>query len=264
MRPDQGLEIEDRVYAVQATYADFSSLLPLIGAAMTDYFPPDDSYSKRIETTAKLIKYGKIERGDTDSHWYCDLTYATPSIAPVFSIEQSPVERAIECKKAVGGGSAFLMKWKYHLAGQDVTLATPAWYSTATTPVIASPEEQLWRWVNDNAEVPTELDGSRWGIKASKTKPGQDTFIEGSVIIRSVSWYTTFEDAETPATLFAGIVGKRTAPTTTFGYTSSEDNWLCVGCEVQPDGYYWTLTMRWQYSAEGWDTDLYQVFVKPG
>jgi hypothetical protein len=250
MRPDQGLEIEDRVYAVQATYAGFIALLPDIGDTMSD-----------IETTAKLIKYGKIERDLTDTHWYCDLTYATPSTAYVFSIEQSPMERPVEFKTAASGGNAFLMKWKYHLAGFDVTAATPGWYSTATTPVIASPDEQTWRWVNDNAEVPTEIDGTRWGIKASRTKPGVESFIVGSVIVRAAGWYTTFEDAETAAALLAGIVGKRVVPSETFGYGGAAENWLCVGLDVQPDGYYWTIALRYQYSAEGWDSDLYADFA---
>lgn len=250
MRPDQGLEIEDKVYAVAANYGAFIALLPDIGDMMDD-----------IEPTAKLIKYGKIEPGQSNSHWYADLTYATPSTAYVFSIEQSPYEQAIEKKTAASGGTAFLTKWKYRLAGVDVTASAPAWWTSATNTVIASPDEQSWRWISDPAELPTEPDGTRWGVKTERTKPGIEAFIVGSVVIRSVAWYTTFEDAETAAEALAGIVGKRVAPSSTFGYPSTTANWLCVGLDVAPDGYYWTVVIRYQYSAEGWDSDIYANFA---
>lgn len=253
-RDDGGLEIQDRVYSTEpATYSTFTAALPAIGAEMAD-----------TEEDAVLIAVERIEPKEYNSTWYADLLYATNGDVQWF-FEQARSEQSIEYKKALHGGLAFLQKWKYDLAAQydliyPAPAALPSFYATATSAATVD-DASKWKWVEVMAELGKDSAGKEWGIHTAKTKPGLSSFITGAVSVRNQFKVCTEAEASAYMSDFAGVVGKRNAPSKTYGYTSSADNWLVTDMTLTPSGYYFVITTRWQYAPEGWDKDVYIEFT---
>jgi hypothetical protein len=251
IRPDGGQEVRDRLYASATDYAAFQAALPLPGDTFFD-----------LDSTVYLIQIESVYPGDSGTIWFADLVYGGDAPAFTYSLEQSPMEKAIETKTTASGGLAFLMKWKFHLAGKDITAATPAWWSTATTPGIASPDEQNWKWINDPAELATETDGTRWGIKQDRSKPGLDAFLIGSVIVRATALYASEDNGRAAVAVLAPAAAMAIVPGDTLGFPSTSGKWLLLpDINFVQEGFYWRLTCRYQYASEGWDSDIYPVYT---
>jgi hypothetical protein len=247
-RPDGGKEIQDRIYG---TYSEMS------GA-------PDFGDGHELDAQAYVVKKSDLQPSiggaTADAQiWYLDLLYGADSPEYVYSVEQSPVEKPIEFASAANCKTAFLMKWKYHLAAKTVATAAPSWYATATTPVIDDTDKALWRWINDAAELPKETDGTRWGIKTGRTKPGTDYFIMGSTIVKAQAWFASEENYESQMEYWVALdKAACVTPGRCFGLTDNARHWLLLPEKSGGrDGFYWTIAVKFMYSPEVWDSDLY-------
>ena len=247
MRPDGGIEIEDRLYG---TDSEMDSM-PQFG----DAHPNDAS--------AYLIKKTNLQPSEGGSSaetqiWYVDLLYGQDSPAFQYSLEQSTLERPIELASTANCPANYLMNFTHHLAASDGDASVPAFWDTATSPLLSAANAQLYRWVRDASELPKESDGTRWSIIAPRTKPGVEAFIIGSAIVRAQAWYALEEHFEDTIAKFAGLGAVRMAPAKRFGLSSDYKKWLLLPDIVGArDGHYWTFSLRFQYSKNEWDEDLY-------
>jgi hypothetical protein len=242
VRPDGGKEIEDRLYG---TDADMNTM-PSFGD------PHEDSGE------CYLIKKSNLQPDASGQIWSVDLLYGEDSPKFQYSLEQSTLERPIELATTDNCPANYLMNFTHHLAASDGDAAVPGFWDTATNPLLSAANAQLYRWVRDASELPKESDGTRWSIIASRTKPGVEGFILGSAIVRAQAWYALEEHFEDSIAKFAGLGAVRMAPAKRYGLPSDYKHWLLLPDIVGArDGYYWTFSLRFQYSKNEWDEDLY-------
>jgi hypothetical protein len=261
-RPDGGLEIKDRVYSDNTDYVLFKNLLPTPGFPMTD-----------IEPTALLLNRTIRAQDQTDYYWYADLTYGTPGKTQ-WAWENAEFHDRIENKTTENGGLAYLQKWKSHLAGKDTSASAPSWWGTAINMEdVTTTVADDWRWVSDPAEAPPDpTTGKRWAIKYQRTKPGQDTYISGMLGLRATMRYPSF-DAQSgavrpPIVLSTEYpVGKRVDLSPFAPYSDwvrwEAVYWLIADVQIQPDGFYWTRTIRFRFNPNGWDSEVYGLYGEP-
>jgi hypothetical protein len=191
------------------------------------------------------------------------LLYGEDSPAYVFNVEQSPLEKPVELATTNLCKTAFLWKWRYHLAAKHGESAVPSWWATAgATDSISDADAQKYRWISAEAELPVDpTDRLPWYILKRRTKPGVESFIMGNTVIKAQAWYaneTNYKDARDAWTQQGAVC---VVPSDGCGLPTGqgkERNWLLLPEKTMGrDGFYWTIIVKFMYSPEPWDSDLY-------
>jgi len=152
-------------------------------------------------------------------------------------------------ERSIESHPSFLMKWRYELYSDDVTLAVPAWWNTATD---KSDTEESTSWAWSKTGTPSGFD---WLMKKA-IKPGVTSYLEKSATVTKRKVYTDANDA---FVAWGSASGSLLTPAVTPGGLSrDQQNWLIRDVRTTEDRKSWAMTVEFLYSlGDGWDTDIY-------
>lgn len=159
--------------------------------------------------------------------------------------------------------------WNHHLWGKgetddndDFSFTVDSsdlwndWYTQSSTDI---PEAQSgkfkWREIDDQPESP-DGDGNQWGIFREATKPRVEEWVIYGPQIRETTWFSKYQDAVDFS--YGRERGIRRVPYRTFGFSSDDRLWLVMENPITPDGERWRVETLYQFSIDGWDTDVYK------
>lgn len=111
--------------------------------------------------------------------------------------------------------------------------------SVMEEPIQAHPDFDDWS---------ADWDDEAGAFKPGTSKYGTTSYLVGTTTVTVTSYYTS-----KPAAPY-GDIGSLETPGGGYGGT---DKWLVVGANRGKSGAYWTVSKEYQYSAKGWDTDIY-------
>jgi len=257
LRNDGGYDCKDKVY-LAGTLTDFLAAIAAL--------PATKDFGS---LTLDRVGVGEITPwmdGKCESGYECEVLYsqATPDTLTVGSagpfsfvseLEDSEAQRPIE------NHPYFVMQWGFHLATKPGGTTLPN-FGTKTSPVMSDEESADNIWIRDQAERPTEPDGTRWTILSGqdKTKPQLQSFITDSTQIIAYRYDTSAINAADVQVAF--VSGGRIKPSSvgicSLGFTDSSANWLCAGSSIKQEGFIYRVSVRLLYSFEGWDADVYE------
>ena len=248
-RPDDfGYEYDLRVFYTGAL-SDVLSQFPAIGALETTWGGIENCYvltrrfSEHPETSG-IATYCDMHCGQSGEFW-------------VLSMEDGGVQRPIEFHKD------YRTKWNYHLV-MNKNETTYSGFSTDTTPSMSQANSTKFKWVKETSEAPVDNNGGKsepWMPPSgyTKTKPGVDSYIAPSPIVREFRRFAKLKDAwDAQAKRAAGVVFQKTA-----NYFLEDWTWLTIASGLSFDGCYWNVTITYQGATKGtdqgqaWDVDLY-------
>ena len=146
-------------------------------------------------------------------------------------------------------------QWNYFLASAPGITAVPAFWETATDPVLTSSQSQQYAWIRSTAELPTS-GSDRWSTMKKPKYPGVNSY---DVATYTVTETAKFKSAKAAGTMIAGKLNQIGKPDEDFGMTPSGYNWKCDDATVSYNGGDWYATLTWTRSGDnkGWNTDLY-------
>lgn len=149
--------------------------------------------------------------------------------------------------------SGYRTNWNYCLAAKG-TDVVPAWWTTATDPVLTAEQRASYRWVKTPQSV-TSL-GESWHLLKMPILP-YETWLMPSYTITEFSRHCTLRDASWAA---AACAGKICTPALgDFGVGVA--NWLNLGGQIHPDGRRYIAKVIYKASPDpaGWDATLYET-----
>lgn len=142
--------------------------------------------------------------------------------------------------------------WNYCLAAKG-TDVTPAWWATATDPVLTASQRANYRWVKTPNAVSAL--GESWHLLKMPTM-NCESWLMPSYTITEFNRHCTLRDASWAA---AARAGKICSPVLgDFGVGVA--NWLNLGGQIYPDGRRYVAKVTYKASPDpaGWDTTLYE------
>ena len=142
--------------------------------------------------------------------------------------------------------------WNYCLAAKE-TDETPAWWSTATDPVLNEQQRANYRWVKTPNAVSAL--GQTWHLLKMPTM-NSETWLMPSYTITEYSRHCGLRDASWAAAARAGKICEPALGD--FGV--SVVNWLNLGGQIYPDGRRYVAKVIYKASPDpaGWSTTLYE------
>ena len=142
--------------------------------------------------------------------------------------------------------------WNYCLAAKD-TDETPAWWATATDPVLMESQRMNYRWVK-TPQAAVAL-GEAWHLLKMPVMKSEN-WLMPSYTITEYSHHCNIRDASWAA---AACAGKICMPALgDFGLEVT--NWLNLGGQIHPDGRHYTAKVMYKASPDpaGWNSILYE------
>jgi hypothetical protein len=234
---DNGWEYDLQLY-VALPFATAKAMFPAIGANEIVWGGID---------AAKVLTRRFSSHPEHNSWTVCNLHCGTDSASWVATMEDGGLQKPLEFR------TGYLMKWNYHLAMAKGT-SSYANHGTATTPELSEANAEVMKWVKEPSEAPIDPTDGPWkvGTGFAKTKPGVDSFVYPSPVIRESFRFVKVSDAWYKALLYTvGTVYTRTANIYLADYT-----WLVMSSGYSFDGAYWVTQVTYQ-GASTWDADLY-------
>ena len=148
--------------------------------------------------------------------------------------------------------------WNYCLAAKG-TDDIPAWWTTATTPVLTAAQRTSYRWVKSPQAVSSL--GESWHLLKMPVMDSE-TWLMPSYTITEYSRHCSLRDASWAA---AACAGKICQPTLgDFGV--SVTNWLNLGGQIHPDGRRYIAKVIYKGAPDpaGWNSSLYDSAEEDG
>ena len=160
----------------------------------------------------------------------------------------------------------YKLNWNHWLAaryksGQTVPSA-PAWWSTAGAAyVISATDQQDFRLLNSNGELPTgkDADGYSWIIIDNPALPGVTSYDVACYTQTEKARYRNYADA---CAAIAARANKIFTSSQIINNGFTGGNWKGDGASIAWDGEYWIATFTYTFSANasGWNTTLYDSY----
>ncbi|MBO4631753.1 MAG: hypothetical protein J5858_07505 [Lentisphaeria bacterium] len=144
--------------------------------------------------------------------------------------------------------------WNYFLAAAPDVTMSPAWWLTATDPILSNEDAQKYKWIMSTSETPVDGNGKQWNIMCKPTFPGVNSY---DVAVYTVTETAKFKSAKAAGKMVAMCLNKIGFPNETFGITGGD--WKCDDATVSYNGSRWYATLTWTRSGDdkGWYKEIY-------
>ncbi len=148
--------------------------------------------------------------------------------------------------------------WNYCLAAKG-TDETPAWWATATDPILTTAQHASYRWVKSPQSVSSL--GESWHLLKMPVM-NCETWLMPSYTITEFSRHCTMRDASWAAAACAGKICEPALGDFGVGAT----NWLNLGGQIHPDGrrYIAKVVYKASPAPAGWNSTLYETTGEDG
>ena len=148
--------------------------------------------------------------------------------------------------------------WNYCLAAKG-TDTIPAWWATATDPVLAASQRSSYRWVKTPNAVSAL--GEAWHLLKMPTL-NSESWLMPSYTITEFSRHCTLRDASWAAAARAGKI----CDPELGDFNVEVENWLNLGGQIYPDGRRYVAKVIYKASPdpEGWNETLYEQAAEEG
>ena len=148
--------------------------------------------------------------------------------------------------------SDYRTNWNYCLAAKG-TDTVPAWWPTATDPVLTAEQRTNYRWVKTPQAVVSL--GESWHLLKMPVM-NSETWLMPSYTITEYSRHSSLRDASWATAACAGKIG--TPALGDFGVGAA--NWLNLGGQIHPDGRRYVAKVIYKASPDpaGWSSILYE------
>lgn len=145
----------------------------------------------------------------------------------------------------------FKMRWSYRLIKKK---GKPDYAGTEDVAnLIPNDTTQFSKWINPDDQVPdgwvTQLDGQ--GLPIGPDKWGKTNYVIPYPIIHETKYFSNQKKAGTALV----DVGKIKAPKNAFGLDKTK--FLLIGVGITREGKKWLVRYDYQFTPQGWDTDIY-------
>ena len=149
--------------------------------------------------------------------------------------------------------SLYRTNWNYCLAAKG-TDEVPAWWATATDPILTEVQRANYRWVKTPQSVSSL--GESWHLLKMPVM-NSETWLMPSYTITEFSRHCTLRDASWAAAACAGKISAPRLGDFNVGVT----NWLNLGGQIHPDGRRYIAKVIYKASPDpaGWDDTLYET-----
>ena len=231
-----------------------------VGAAQTGYdtFTVNGWYQRDRSGVQMQEAWAEITLVfDTQNVQGLDLADGGEKYNPVYTLNSAVDERPIEQHPR------FKCKWAYNLYELIPTggtaSAVPAWAATDNNPaggtrsVPVVRTDYLW-----SRTPPASPDSAHEYIQVlAAEKFGVDSYLVVRPTVQSTIYYRTRQISNSDLS----ATGMLKAPAETYIYGNTATCWLVGPCEVtEATDELMAVTTTYTYAAEGWDTDIYDVY----
>lgn len=200
----------------------------------------------KVDTAVVLTRRFRVHQDSDTLATYCDMHCGTATDYWIPSVEDGALQKQLEFHPS------YLMKWNYHLAMKTGTTTHSA-FSTATTPALSEADAAVKKWVREPSEAPIDSNDGPWKIGSgfTKTKPGVDSYIYPSGVVREMKRFTSQGAAfAAKQDYVVGTVYESAASVSLTGTC------IVMASNMIYDGAYWIVSVTYQF-ASSWDSDLY-------